>query len=1460
MRRLALAAALVLAAAARAFAAGPVNSPWPQPFGNAQRTSSTTATSPSKLKLVWTANVDALSSGHSSAGAAIGADGSIYVVTIGTVAKYSTAGVQQWSKGIGYAPYSSPAIGNDGSVYVSTLDANGSNPFYSVRLSTQTGAVVSASAGLCVGGFSDESSPLLTNGGTVYYTTTDQGGAGRFQSGCLTNVAPSGQISWENSSAASGVESGPLALEPDESAIFVAAAGGSISKFLPNSTIPTSGASGTYNAMAVGQSGTVFVISQSAVTALNPSTLATLWTYSGSNFDNYLAVSGNTVFFTSHTIVNTLNDTQLVALNATTGAFLWNSDVLSTALGGWPVGFAAPAGMVGQMTVAGTDVLVPTYNVQFGTSSALSFISALDATTGSRRWTEPQPAGAFGAFAGQPIPANTALYSFNKTDLYSFQASGATSLTVSKTTGTLIPESSVTITANIKNGGGSGVPGLSVFMFVSTGQAAPAGVYGYTDASGNYSVTFASNSFNSSVVESTFTVRVVAQDFAPVDVPIFLEGENIDHFDMATPSTTSIGIPFGVSVYARNAYDHPLPTFPGTSGPVTVTLAPYLAGTQVAGTGALGITSLGISNGTGTISSETYNKIESIQIRAAQNSPGVAVGLSTTIVVNGPNHFDVTIPTGAVAGQNFPVTIVARDVLNNQVAGYTATLALSAGKATSTDTAATGSLSITSVNMPPTGSLTLSNETFSTGGGIALKVADSGLGIASFSSTMTVTQPTLTIDHYHITMATSITVGAPFNFDVEPQDASSSPVSYSLARSLNIQPFLAGTGIAGSGSLGVTTLPLAAGATFSFTASQTYNKIENVQLRVTDDDGRVGITTYTVSFTGPTQFVVTVPTAAQAGVPFQFVVQAQDAGNNQVLGYNGTVNISAVDSVNTLLAGGGTLGVTSLNLAGGAGSSSFQSYTKAQGIRFRVADSGVGVTTISSSMTVVAGPAASLTLSGNPQSTIATVPSVLTAQAADAFNNPILGSTVTFTVASGSAVVTLGLVGGAVPGSAGVVSTQAPTSVSGAATAFFGSTTTLFSQGDLVVATLGGLTATTTIYNAVLLTGAGGVVANQSNPQLSVNCPASTWAFNVRMSVAGKSELSAADLALTTAAFAASANTFVSTTVMKVDVVRDASPGTLAGAGSKMVSVGLPFTAAGGSATVGSYRGQSILVPQSVLRVFKLNKQTSVFEMVLDGVNLPQGNGTVQAQVADPEGIFALGAPPFVTLGGASSGTVTTALASGAQAVVTVPFGSFTTATTLTVSPLSGSSIPALPGGLNLTPTGIAISINTNGVEPVSPVGVSLGFTAAAIGSLNPNQLRIARYDAGVGWKVLDSQVDTTGDVVVAQTDGFSIFELIAAAPSSSVGSGFVFPNPFRPSLGHVNIKFAGLPASAHIKVFTVSGRLLQELDADSTGSVLNWNGTDKDGRPLASGVYLAVVKDTTGGSGTATIKFAVQR
>lgn len=330
-----------------------------------------------------------------------------------------------------------------------------------------------------------------------------------------------------------------------------------------------------------------------------------------------------------------------------------------------------------------------------------------------------------------------------------------------------------------------------------------------------------------------------------------------------------------------------------------------------------------------------------------------------------------------------------------------------------------------------------------------------------------------------------------------------------------------------------------------------------------------------------------------------------------------------------------------------------------------------------------------------------------------------------------------------------MTSTQAVTDASGQASAFFSSTNTLSAQANLLRASIGALTKDTTVYNSVLIT----------------------------------------------AAFASQPNTFVSTMVMRVNAVRDSSPSTLAGAGSKLVTVSMPFTVASGSVTVGSYRGQSVLVPLSVLRVFKLNNATSSFEMVLDGSNaVNTASGTVTAEVSDPEGVYAIGAPAFATLSSTQTTTVTATIAAGTTAQVLVPAGAFPAGTTLSVGVPGESAVPALPTALRLQGIGTAISVTAGGAQPSAPVTIRLGYTPAAVAGVQTDRLRLARYDATPGAKV---------------------------------------------------------------RIFTATGRLLKELEADAVGQALGWDGTDREGRALASGVYLAVVD---GEGGRRTIKFAVQR
>ena len=211
----------------------------------------------------------------------------------------------------------------------------------------------------------------------------------------------------------------------------------------------------------------------------------------------------------------------------------------------------------------------------------------------------------------------------------------------------------------------------------------------------------------------------------------------------------------------------------------------------------------------------------------------------------------------------------------------------------------------------------------------------------------------------------------------------------------------------------------------------------------------------------------------------------------------------------------------------------------------------------------------------------------------------------------------------------------------------------------------------------------------------------------------------------------------------------------------------------------------------------------------------------------------------------------------GATAQVVVPAGAFPAGTTLSVGVPSTESVPTPPSALGATVIGTPISVTAGGTQPSSPVTVRVGYRPSDVAGLVVENLRLARYDESTGWTILDSQVDAGNRVVVGTTDHFSLFMIVSVSPGSSVSQGFVYPNPFRPALGHTRLKLAGLPPGAKVRIFTATGRLLKELEADSVGQILTWDGTDRDGRALASGVYLAVLD---GSGGRRTIKFAVQR
>lgn len=223
------------------------------------------------------------------------------------------------------------------------------------------------------------------------------------------------------------------------------------------------------------------------------------------------------------------------------------------------------------------------------------------------------------------------------------------------------------------------------------------------------------------------------------------------------------------------------------------------------------------------------------------------------------------------------------------------------------------------------------------------------------------------------------------------------------------------------------------------------------------------------------------------------------------------------------------------------------------------------------------------------------------------------------------------------------------------------------------------------------------------------------------------------------------------------------------------------------------------------------------------------------------------------SLAGAARVTMTT---TRGTVVVAVPNGAFPTVPSATLSEPSSFPSGGSPGAA-LTPLGTGLQITLDqAVQPRLPVWITIPYGPADIGSADPQRLVIARYDPASGlWTPLASTVDSSARTVTAQTGHFSLFQLMLGGASASVDAGVVFPNPFRPALGHSSVTFASFPPGAAIRIYDLRGRRVKTLDVNASG-VAAWDGLNDDGAAAASGVYFAVAD----GGGKKTFKLAIQR
>ena len=84
----------------------------------------------------------------------------------------------------------------------------------------------------------------------------------------------------------------------------------------------------------------------------------------------------------------------------------------------------------------------------------------------------------------------------------------------------------------------------------------------------------------------------------------------------------------------------------------------------------------------------------------------------------------------------------------------------------------------------------------------------------------------------------------------------------------------------------------------------------------------------------------------------------------------------------------------------------------------------------------------------------------------------------------------------------------------------------------------------------------------------------------------------------------------------------------------------------------------------------------------------------------------------------------------------------------------------------------------------------------------------------------------------------------------------WAYPNPVRPEYNGL-ITITGLSYNADVKICTSNGVLVNE--GPSTGGSYTWNGCDKDGKRVASGVYMVQTAKSDGSKGT-VCKIAIVR
>lgn len=219
---------------------------------------------------------------------------------------------------------------------------------------------------------------------------------------------------------------------------------------------------------------------------------------------------------------------------------------------------------------------------------------------------------------------------------------------------------------------------------------------------------------------------------------------------------------------------------------------------------------------------------------------------------------------------------------------------------------------------------------------------------------------------------------------------------------------------------------------------------------------------------------------------------------------------------------------------------------------------------------------------------------------------------------------------------------------------------------------------------------------------------------------------------------------------------------------------------------------------------------------------------------------------------------------------VVIPSGAVSDSTAALTLVNNPAAVPAPPSGADAL--NLAVKVNLSNGQSQLAAGKTAALTFSykdddnngiVDGTLaSVERLKVYTVpDSGGSWTQLATSVDRTNKTITGVTTHFSFFSVFAA-PASGLSAIKIYPVPWQPGAGGrfdaAGVTFSNLPATARIKIYTITGELVRLMEVTSAdGGVKVWDGRNSEGHKAASGIYLAFIKS---GSDERTLKVAVER